>query len=557
MDADGTKAKSGDASLSISTGRQEQGQNRYEDQDQDGTYLKAKQIVNQKIQAKGTSLLSLGVPSPPPRIGQRLIYVITSTTPKVDEFRVFFARYGVGVVHVDPYGAVRTRGKTIQQVAQSLTPLATHLLGRYNSSNHGAPRPFWAKAVMWEQMQLIQWDDREKDGAQMDEQQTFIDGERTVARASLIVWYWKMKDTAAVQELQSTGLCHVGTTSKKVASSSAKDDTATAVEVEFYSNDVEGYIDYSKRVRGPKFQKAHVVFGFDDYFVVKATNLSYHEKKLAGYKCSPRDANLSQYVANHVHYKKRRQWSHLSNDTSDGKQEQEQKQKQQQQRTISIGLDDGMACANFIASTPQLQTGIARRLLPCFTTIVNDGAFFRAAVSRREVNYWCPGLNAGIPFVKKKDPIHELTFLAHDLGHFLLPDLVFTGVHTPQLRRVYIIARLLSEATTLVFADMLLAEALRRSGVEYDWTQREIWPLLNATGIDCFSPLNEGDNHDVGVEETLARFKQLLDANALYCLLGDDTGYRKLLGVPTNNDGEKSKEPKVLTQFKTKYMPFS
>ncbi len=47
-----------------------------------------------------------------------------------------------------------------------------------------------------------------------------------------------------------------------------------------------------------------------------------------------------------------------------------------------------------------------------------------------------------------------------------LPDLLFTGNDSPLHRRLYIIYRMLSEATTLVFADMLFVESLRRRGVE-------------------------------------------------------------------------------------------
>jgi len=41
---------------------------------------------------------------------------------------------------------------------------------------------------------------------------------------------------------------------------------------------------------------------------------------------------------------------------------------------------------------------------------------FRSASNRREKNYWFPGLNAGIPLVPKRDPVHEATFMAHVSG---------------------------------------------------------------------------------------------------------------------------------------------
>ena len=88
------------------------------------------------------------------------------------------------------------------------------------------------------------------------------------------------------------------------------------------------------------------------------------------------------------------------------------------------------------------------------------------------------------PRPDEDDPIHEVTFQAHDLTHFLLPDLLFTGEHTPLYRRLYILYRMLSEAVTLVFSDMLFAEALRRGGLEYDWSKRKIWPVFRDSGLE-------------------------------------------------------------------------
>ena len=60
--------------------------------------------------------------------------------------------------------------------------------------------------------------------------------------------------------------------------------------------------------------------------------------------------------------------------------------------------------------------------------------------------------------------MHEISFVAHDFGHFLIPDLVFTGRDmSAEARRTYIVYRMCSEATTLVFADMLFVEVCRLS----------------------------------------------------------------------------------------------
>ena len=169
-----------------------------------------------------------------------------------------------------------------------------------------------------------------------------------------------------------------------------------------------------------------------------------------------------------------------------------------------------------------------------------------------------PGLNAGIPFVAKKDPIHEITFMAHDFGHFLVPDLIYTGSLSPLIRKTYILYRMMSEATTLVFADMLFVSTLQKSNkYEYNWAKRKIFPLFVATGLDPF-----GTNKTK--EEFFAAFKLLLQANVDYCLLGDDSTYMELIqkaGIvelqqEIDSNGKKKMTCDALRKFKDKYMPF-
>ena len=81
---------------------------------------------------------------------------------------------------------------------------------------------------------------------------------------------------------------------------------------------------------------------------------------------------------------------------------------------------------------------------------------------------------------------------------------------------------MLSEAVTIVLADMIFVDTLRKDSVEYDWSKRKIWPLFN-------DMLNTKD------------IKGLIKTNVKYCLMGDDSDYPK--GVHLDN-------------FKEKYMPF-
>ena len=114
--------------------------------------------------------------------------------------------------------------------------------------------------------------------------------------------------------------------------------------------------------------------------------------------------------------------------------------------------------------------------------VVNQGIFFRSAKSRRDGNYWFPGLNGGLPYVPKADALHEGTYMFHDIMHQLMPDLVFDGVATLDHKRVYIAYRMMSEAVSLVLADMLFARDLAGNPVHqgYDFSTRRIFPLYQA-----------------------------------------------------------------------------
>jgi hypothetical protein len=217
-------------------------------------------------------------------------------------------------------------------------------------------------------------------------------------------------------------------------------------------------------------------------------------------------------------------------------------------QTVQFDYDNSVT--KFVLENEFMNNPVAKKtgLHDVFVAVVNNGAFFRSAKNRRQVNYWLPGLNAGIPFVQKKDPIHEITFMAHDFGHFLIPDLVFTGNYSQNVRRTYIIYRMMSEATTLVFADMLFVDTLKRSGFEYDWAKRRIYPLLVATGVDPFGASSK--------EAFFDAFKTLLRANVHYCLLGDDSVFAELIGKNPNYTAKEGSSFKELDLFKDKYMPF-
>jgi hypothetical protein len=109
---------------------------------------------------------------------------------------------------------------------------------------------------------------------------------------------------------------------------------------------------------------------------------------------------------------------------------------------------------------------------------IDHGVFFRGAKSRRDGNYWFPGLNGGLPYVPKGDPIHEGTYMFHDVMHQLMPDLVFDGARSRNHKQIYIAYRMMSEGVSLVLADMMMVRDLVPDHPEYDFTRRRIYPLF-------------------------------------------------------------------------------
>eukprot|EP00435_Cladocopium_sp_Y103_P039325 s1523_g10.t1 len=414
----------------------------------------------------------------------RRVYVVTSNPERVPEFQRLLQLYGIEACHASPFGY-----RTKRDGPQALLPLAEKLLEQNNEK-------FWTKSVMYEQVLLLcRGTELHADAPGRE----LVDGEPVTVRASLTVW----------------------------SSQKGEQEKAGQVEVFVYRHEMDAKIDLSKRR-----EDRCGVFNWDDVVVDLYSGLSYHEKKLMGFKVSPRDMMLSQYLQHHVHYRRRRLCRHNHLEVS---------------RAVDFG--DGSPALNFFRRNPYLfpetsetsASSTSRFFRRAFSAVLNHGLVLRAAMTRREFIYWLPGLNAGIPLVPKDDAIHEATFQAHDLAHFLLPDLLFTGEDSPLHRRLYIIYRMLSEAITLVFADMLFVEHLRRSGVEYDWSKRKIWPLFHSCQLD---PFTEGST-----EHFLSVFRALLEANVSYCLLGDDSRYRELLKAD-------ALEPECLKDFKEKYMPF-
>ena len=90
----------------------------------------------------------------------------------------------------------------------------------------------------------------------------------------------------------------------------------------------------------------------------------------------------------------------------------------------------------------------------------------------------------------------------------------------------------------MTLADMIFVDSLKKSGVEYDYTSRKIYPLFQDLKLDLSNKETYIDN-----------VKKAIRANYVYCLRGDDSEYRKILQENKVSDEN-------LVKFEEKFMPF-
>lgn len=285
-----------------------------------------------------------------------------------------------------------------------------------------------------------------------------------------------------------------------------------------YQARVEGHIDHTRQ------HACSNHYDWDDIFVVSGLDKTYLELQEFHHKTSARDQTLSAFIKDKLHYKVPRQLSHDFVQARGG---------------IDHLADPSDFLSNiseYKVKTPILVSNIPKAAM-------NLGFFFRRAQNRREALYWSPGSNAGLPLIAKpKDPMHEKVFMFHDLTHFCIPDLIAVPhgrpVHQLELeRKVYVMYRLLSEAITLVLADMIMVDACERAGYTYDTKlKRKIFPvfeLLRHTVKDASDP------------QTLYL---LLWGSAEYCFWQDMTVWRSMM-----EQGSTEASSAVQSEFQHKY----
>jgi hypothetical protein len=143
------------------------------------------------------------------------------------------------------------------------------------------------------------------------------------------------------------------------------------------------------------------------------------------------------------------------------------------------------------------------------------GLFLKVGNHANQRAYWNSTLNGGLPAFKKADPVHEGTFMLHDLFHFIPTDPLLGEIQPGEEHKAgYIAHRLLSEASTLVLADMVAVADARLKEQGYDVSKRKIFPVYE-------SIVNANGGKKPGADKLLA-------ANAYFCFTGDTQGFEAM-----------------------------
>lgn len=258
------------------------------------------------------------------------------------------------------------------------------------------------------------------------------------------------------------------------------------------------------------------VYDWDEMFVSEKSMLSYQEMKDKDIKNSARDLAFSELIGDMEVLFKFSEKVNLNFNKS----------------TEDCVISFEPFIQNLLKNNPYYKECNKN---PFFKTllenIIAQGLFIKRAEDKSQRNYWLPGLNAGIPLTPKKDDIHEATFMFHDIMHFIFPDLIVTD-NSIASKNKYIISRMMSEAFTIILADMFFVSLLKDANVQYDFSKRKIYPLFEKIkfGIDT-------DNEN--------KIKELLWANTCFALLGEEEPLRNL--IKNNN---------IVDEYKDKYQRF-
>lgn len=233
-------------------------------------------------------------------------------------------------------------------------------------------------------------------------------------------------------------------------------------------------------------------FSWDDIFVNRDTQMTYEAMDSVGLKRSARNQALAQWIKEHLHYEERKDVSH---------------QPIEQEGAI----DFSNSVSSYVAERPNFNNAYIERygIKRMIRAALNTGIYFKSPGQRRELNYWLTVGNAGMTLTPKLTEVHQDTYMAHDLFHFLWQELVVDGMEDLMERKVYIFHRLMSEAVTMVMADMLFLDTVNLSGIEHDYSKHVIYTFFKSLQLDPQA------NPEI--------IPEMLRANAHYILRGDDS----------------------------------
>jgi hypothetical protein len=247
-------------------------------------------------------------------------------------------------------------------------------------------------------------------------------------------------------------------------------------------------------------------WGYDAQFVPDGLMRSYYELKQDGIKISPRDINIDNFIIDFC-FVGVKNWSFKKLDVK---------------RSIDLEADFGDILYDFFDLNKQKrfkQYGFWKKVVD---SAVSGGVFLRASTPDKKLNnYWWPVGNAGLPVTKKsKDPMHEKTYLMHDIFHFLVPDLLYTpitNISDPNFEWVYVLHRVMTECFTLVLGDMFYVHYNIINNVPYKTVnKRRIYPIFEKIF---------GSRDDVFTKEIIS---EVVRASCDYGINGSDKGFMDL-----------------------------
>ncbi len=167
-------------------------------------------------------------------------------------------------------------------------------------------------------------------------------------------------------------------------------------------------------------------------------------------------------------------------------------------------------------------------------TIEKRGLFLKFPNFNANKNYWYSGTNGGLTIFKKRDEFHESVFTLHDVFHYVFPDPLLYGDESFEDIKLYVAYRLMSEAFSLVMADIYSVFKFKNKNIvfDYDFSKRKIFPIFD----------NMKNKMDLNTKDGL---EKLLYSVSFYIFTGDDKEILKY-GPDLN----------MLQDFKNKYSVF-